>query len=171
METTGTVTTQVKRTAVIVEPDWDNDGFLRIRNAETLKRYRELKDEAYHKDIKEFDMFFAFNKQQFADGLKTIRPLKEGEKLIQLNGGGFCTKDGLERYLTWREEHDKKIAAECDPYEVYAYESNNHESCINWDGDIDAVRIVADLWGEEVARQISPRFHARCSFDGIFEKK
>lgn len=166
-----TVTTQVKRTAVIVEPDWDNDGYLRIKNAETLKRYCELRDEAYHIDTKQFDMFFAFSNEQFAEGLKSIRPLKEGERLVRLAGGGFCTKDGLERYLDWQEKHYKKIADECDPYEVYVYENNNHESCIAMDGDIEAIRIVASIWDEATARQISPRFHARYPFDGIFEKE
>ena len=172
MENTATtVITTLKRTAVEVEPDWENDGFLRIRNAETLKRYRELRDEAYHLDTNQFDMFFAFNPEQFEEGMKKIRPLKDGERLVRLAGGGFCTKDGLERYRAWHEAHRQKIATECDPYEVYVHECNNHESCIAWDGDMEAVLIVADIWGDDVARQISPRFHKCHSLEGILQDR
>ena len=94
MENTATtVITTLKRTAVEVEPDWENDGFLRIRNAETLKRYRELRDEAYHLDTNQFDMFFAFSPEQFEEGMKTLSALDEelkdmNRRLTVLQDGG-----------------------------------------------------------------------------------
>lgn len=38
-------------------PNWDNDGVLEYKNAKTLKRYHELRDEQSHVDVKKFDVF------------------------------------------------------------------------------------------------------------------
>jgi len=49
------------------------------------------------------------------------------------------------------------IFHECDPQEVYCYEYNNHECCIAFDGDIEAIRLVAGIWGVETAKTIKRR--------------
>lgn len=150
-------------------PNWDNDGVLDYKNAKTLKRYRELKDEQSNVDTKKFDVFFAFSNEQFKEGLKSIRPLAEGEKLVSIGGGGFATKDGAKRLLEFYESIDAKIKAECDPQEVYVYEYNDHECCIAWDGDLEAIKIVLSLFGEEAARKIK-RYNASMSVDNIIRK-
>lgn len=150
-------------------PNWDNDGVLEYKNAKTLKRYRELRDEQSHVDVKKFDVFFAFSNEQFAEGLKSIRPLADGEKLVRIGGGGFGTKDGAKRLFEFYESIDAKIKAECDPQEVYVYEYNNHECCIAWDGDLDAIKIIIDIWGADVARNIK-RYNASMSVDNIIRK-
>lgn len=109
------------------------NGVLEYKNAKPLKRYRELKDEQANVDTKKYDVFFAFSIAQFEEGLKSIRPLAEGEKLVRIGGGGFGTKDGAKRLFEFYESIDAKIKAECDPQEVYVYEYNNHECCIAWD--------------------------------------
>lgn len=134
--------------------DWDNDGMMSYSNAKTLLRYKELCEERSKVDMKQFDCFFAFTNEQFERGLKSIRPLKEGEKLIRLCGGGFATKDGAERLSEYYRSIEEKIKQECDPQEVYCYEYNNYESCIAYDGDANAIRLIIDYWGEEVARKI-----------------
>lgn len=58
------------------------DGCVIMHNAKTIKRYKELQEEKSKRDCYRFDCFFAFSNQQFAEGLKRIRPLKEGEKLV-----------------------------------------------------------------------------------------
>ena len=103
-------------------PNWDNDGVLEYKNAKTLKRYRELKDEQSNVDTKKYDVFFAFSNKQFEEGLKSIRPLSDGEKFVRIGGGGFATKDGAKRLFEFYESINAKIKAECDPQEVYVYE-------------------------------------------------
>ena len=151
-------------------PDWDNDGVLSYRNAKTLKRYHELKDAQANVDTKKYDVFFAFSNEQFEEGLKSIRPLAEGEKLVRIGGGGFATKDGAKRLFEFYESIDAKIKAECDPQEVYVYEYNNHECCIAWDGDLEAIKIIISIWGADVARNIK-RFSASKSIDCIINKE
>ena len=93
----------------------------------------------------------------------------DGEKLVRLGGGGFATKDGAKRLLEFYESIDAKIKAECDPQEVYVYEYNNHECCIAWDGDLEAIKIVLSLFGEEAARKIK-RYRASMSVDNLVRK-
>lgn len=150
-------------------PNWDNDGVLEYKNAKTLKRYRELRDEQSHVDVKKFDVFFAFSNEQFAEGLKSIRPLADGEKLVRIGGGGFGTKDGAKRLFEFYESIDEKIKSECDPQEVYVYEYNNYECCIAWDGDLEAIKIVLSLFGEEAARNIK-RYNATMTVDNLIRK-
>ena len=147
-------------------PNWDNDGVLEYRNAKTLKRYLELKDEQSNVDMKQFDVFFAFSNEQFAEGLKSIRPLAEGEKLVRVGAGGFGTKDGAKRLFEFYDGIDAKIKAECDPQEVYVYEYNNHECCISWDGDLEAIRLVISIFGEDAARKIN-RYNATMTVDNL----
>ena len=150
-------------------PNWDNDGVLEYKNAKTIKRYRELLHEQSHVDTKQFDVFFAFSSEQFEEGLKSIRPLADGEKLVRVGAGGFGTKDGAERLFEFYESIDAKIKAECDPQEVYVYEYNNHECCIAWDGDLEAIKIVLSLFGEEAARKIK-RHRASMTVDNLVRK-
>lgn len=121
----------------------------------TLNRYKELCKERYEVDVKKFDCFFAFDKKQFATGLKSIRPLNEGEKILSMGCGGYGTKDGIERLFKYYDGINERIKVECDPQEVYVYEYNNHESFISWDGDLEAIRLIYLIWGEEVARTIN----------------
>lgn len=150
-------------------PNWDNDGVLDYKNAKTLKRYLELIGKQNNVDTKKYDVFFAFSNDQFEEGLKSIRPLAEGEKLVRIGGGGFATKDGAKRLFEFYESIDAKIKTECDPQEVYVYEYNNHECCIAWDGDLEAIKIIIDIWGEDVARTIK-RHRASMSVDNIIRK-
>lgn len=124
------------------------------KNGHTLKRYKELCKQRNEVDVKTFDCFFAFSNQQFAQGLKSIRPLREGEKLVSIGAGGYGTRDGAERLFKFYDAMNAQIKAECDPQEVYVYEYNNHESFISWDGDLEAIRLIYSIWGEEVARKI-----------------
>ena len=125
-----------------------------MRNPKTLRRYRELCEERCHIDCHRYDCFFAFGDKQFEEGLKQIRPLREGEKICSAGAGLYGTRDGLDRYFAAHDDFDKRIAAECDPQEVYFHEYNNHECQISWDGDEPAYQIIVRLWGEDTAQKI-----------------
>lgn len=130
------------------------DGALIWENSKTIKRYQQLCNERSAIDTAKFDIFWAFSNQQFAEGLKSIRPLNEGEKLVRIGAGGYGTRDGVDRWLKCLHEYDNRIKAECDPQEVYCYEYNNHESFISWDGDMGAIQVIIDIWGVDVAKTI-----------------
>ena len=151
METT---TTETKATTVTYDIDMNRDGHLEINNARTIQRYKEIKEEMYRVPLKKFDCFFAFGNHQFAEGLKSIRPLAEGEKIYHAGAGLYGTKDGLDKLSDWYKEKDRQIERECDPLEVYLYECNNHEACYNPDGDEEAVVLLIKYFGETVARTV-----------------
>lgn len=153
--------------AMTYERDWDCDGAIRMKDAKTIAHYKELKD--MNPDCKECDCFFAFCKSQFREGLKSIRPLKDGEKLISAGGGLYGTKDGPDKFFAFYDEIVEKIKAECDPQEVYFHEYNNHESMIAWDGDTEAIKLVIGYWGVEIARSIT-RFNAYKTIDQLIKE-
>lgn len=113
-------------------------------------------------------MFCAFSDEQFAQNSKTIRPLQEGEKYATLGAGVFGTKDGIKRYLAYSEDIDRQIRERCDPQEIYCYEFNNYESCIAYDGDLNAIRLIIGLFGSETAAKIK-RFSAFYSLESLMK--
>lgn len=130
------------------------DGCVIMHNAKTIKRYKELQEEKSKRDCYRCDCFFAFSNQQFEEGLKKIRPLKEGEKLVSVGAGMYGTRDGVDKFFAFYNEIDKRIKLDCDPQEVYFYEYNNHESMISWDGDKEPYKIVSKIWGKDVANNL-----------------
>lgn len=150
------------------EENQNNYGVLDYKHAHTLKRYKELCDERCKVDVSKYDCFFAFSDKQFSEGLKSIRPLQEGEKLVSIGAGGYGTKEGAKRLFEFYDSINDKIRSECNPQEVYVYEYNNHECCLDWDGDLNAIRIIATVWGEDVARTIK-RKNACYPIESIFK--
>lgn len=150
------------------EENQNNYGVLDYKHAHTLKRYKELCDERCKVDVSKYDCFFAFSNRQFDEGLKTIRPLREGEKLVSIGAGAYGTKDGAKRLFAFYDSINDKIRTECNPQEVYVYEYNNHECCIDWDGDLNAIRIIATVWGDDVARTIK-RKNACYPIESLFK--
>lgn len=132
----------------------DSEGCVIMHNAKTINRYKELQNEKFNLDCYKFDCFFAFSDIQFTEGLKNIRPLKEGEKLVSVGAGMYGTRDGVDRFFAYCDEIDERIKQECDPQEVYFYEYNNHESMISWDGDAEPFKIITRIWGDNVASSI-----------------
>lgn len=148
-----------------------NDGMLYLHNAKTLKRYHELN--AMHPKEDDYAVFYAFSKKQYAEGIEKLiagNCIKRGEegRIVSFGGGGYGTREGIDGFLGFYKQKIKTIAAECDPYEVYCYEYNNHESFISWDGDMGAIQIVIDYWGVDVARTIK-RFSPQYPIDELFK--
>ena len=138
-------------TTCTVTQNWDNDGMLDIHNAQTLDKYQAIRNEQYHHRHPEIVWEFSDMKKVIAK-LKPL--LKEDEKIINFASGGFATPKGLKLMEAYYASIDERISKECDPQEVYYYEYNNHESCINMEGDTDAIQIVLDIYGEDIARSI-----------------
>lgn len=79
-----------------------------------------------------------------------------------------CNADGatIERYKTLKKEMSNtapflqrletacKIADECEPSEVYAYEHGLITPGSNADADVEAICRIIDIWGYEVAQTV-----------------
>lgn len=159
-----------------VRENWDNDGVLFFENDKTMDLYKKLKYDLASKTYE--GMFFAFSKEDFYRGYDKIKHLlkvmPDGslEKVVRMGDtGGFCTHAAWEEWKKDIKEADERIKNECDPYEVYCYEYNNHEGCINYDGDEDALLIVYEYWGREGVDSISHRrFNKIYSIEEILER-
>ena len=114
---------------------------------------------------KQHEPVITFNGEQ---GLKTIRPLENGEKLMMFKAGCYGTKDGVKRLVAFYKDMRERIANECQPYEIYCYEYNNHESFISWDGDMGAIMIIVEIFGVETAKKIQ-RFSPVYSIDELLK--
>ena len=133
----------------------------------TTKRYMELEDQWFHRD--EPYMFYAFSKEQFEQGKEKITKngwLSQDEKVVTIGAGGFTSHRGYKQLIKDVSNHYSAIRKECDPQDVYDYEHDNHECKISMDGDIEAIRIVATIYGDEIARTVKRR-NACYSIDEI----
>ena len=105
-----------------------------------MRKYLALK-EAHRKRFESFEMFFAFNKQQFAEGLAKLNATQE--QIIGTGAGGFMRKVDLAKFTAMMDE----IQAENDHamtdneylYEAFCYELANHEYNYTHD-DTDTLR-------------------------------
>ena len=137
--------------------DYDRyDGGIVMIDAQTIDRYREIKNDHPAPDL--YGVFFAFSREQFAKGyahLVEIGKIAEGEKIYQDAGTGvYGTEQGLRDFFACYEARDSAIIQECDPQEVYFYEYNNHEAQISAEGDKEAYKLILHYWGEDVAKKI-----------------
>lgn len=136
----------------------DSNEMMTWSNAKTIDTYKRLIDERNRTPLSKYDCFSAFNNEQYEQGLKSIRPLEEGEKLIYFTAGVYGTKDGMRRLNDYYQSVRDSIKEQCDPQEVYCYEFNNYESCYDYDGDMNAIRTVVSIFGTETARTVKRYF-------------
>lgn len=158
--------------AITAVQDWDNDGFLVIKEEGTLKRYSELKEQKSTVSFDKIGIFAAFSNEQFKEGydrMVKLGHIKDGDKVYHLVAGCYGTKEGYERLTTYYEDIEKTIRAECDPQEAYYYEYNNYECCIAYDGDYDAMKQIILTFGEDAVRKVR-RFRPLVPIDEIIYK-
>ena len=150
---------------VLYRLDWNCDGCIRMHKPKTVDLYHKLK---YEFQAEMHECFFAFNSEQFAKGVKENN--LEGKKLYRTGAGMFGTKEGIEDFFNQYKEPDRRIKEECIPQEVYFFEYNNHECMINWDGDLEPIKLIISIWGEDVAKTIVRR-SVNASVDEIVNNK
>lgn len=157
-----------------VYQNWNNDGYLTYTGAETLSLFKQLNDEIYHQPLEEIGIFFAFDIDSVREGIESLRKrglLKEGEKILKYGCGCFGVDGSFEKRLAFINERKRRMIEECDPYEVYVYEYNNFECCIDYDGDQRAVEAVLGIYGlERTKAALEERRFNRCgTIEGIWE--
>ncbi len=141
------------------------NGTLKIEGAKTLGTYQKLR---YENEAPMEGCFFAFSNEQFKEGYEQIKHLLgENERIVSVgNGTGlYGIRKYINRFFDFYNNKEKLIREQCDPQEVYYYEWNNYEVCITGD-DEKAIKIIIDIWGEEVAKTIK-RIYAAQTVDQI----
>lgn len=141
-----------------------------MKNARTLDRYWELYN--LQPTTADRSVFFAFGQKQFDEAMEKKKKsglIADGEKIYSGGAGLYGTHSGITSFLRFYDEKDKLIKAECDPQEVYFFEYNNHESFYSWEGDLETMKIIFRIWGEDVARKIV-RYSAVYSIENIKER-
>ena len=110
--------------------------------------YKEIKDKhakAYNDLMEQAGVFWAFNNDQFKEGIKKLEKsghLKKGDKLVRIPAGGLCPKHNIDTFLKGIKQANKtktkelKEAREAKK-EAILYELNNYE-CF-YTGEIDDV--------------------------------
>lgn len=144
--------------------NWEMEGHIVIEQPKTIELYHKLK---YNDQPPAGDYFWAFSTEQFKQQLKAKK--LEGKPLCRVGGGLYGTHEGIEALEAYYASVRERIRTECNPQEVYFYECNNHEYMYNWDGDEEAIKLVLDYWGEDVARGIK-RIKANYTIEEIKER-
>lgn len=141
----------MKNSSLVITRDHGREGALVMKNEKTIERYFQLREEQRTMTVSEENgIFFAFDTEQFQQGLKRIEKYKqEGDKLIRCDFGMFGYKRVIEEWDKRIKSIDKKIAEECDPQEVYCYEWNNHECMYDFEGDYTVYNIIKHIFGDD----------------------
>lgn len=135
--------------------DCGGDGAVCMLNAQTISRYKEIKNQ--HPNSDDYGVWWAFSNEQFANGKRSAikrGKLNPDDKIYSGGAGLYGTSDAIKAFFAAYRKRDEQIPKECDPQEVYFYEYNNHECMVSWDGDKDAYKLIVEYWGEEVAKTI-----------------
>ena len=101
-----------------------------------MNKYQDL-IRKHQKDIDDFPMFFAFNDEQFEEGMRSIglEPDDTGAIYKLGNTGGFFHKTDEPAFSAMMERHDAEMKEAIDAdqtgdgfiYEMFDYELSNHE--------------------------------------------
>lgn len=91
-------------------------------------KYLKLKKK-HEQQINNFKMFFAFNEEQFKEGLKELKTTQQN--LISIGYGGFIKKEDIKKYnemfKKFDEEYKKLFLDEENLFNAFIYELSNHE--------------------------------------------
>ena len=122
-----------------------------------MNKYQILK-ERQQKEINEFPMFFAFNKQQFAEGMQSLGLNSADTAAIYKlsNTGGFFRKSDSTRFHDMMNRHaderqqaiDEDTTGDGYVFDMFKYELVNHE--YGYSGDLSYTLEALGLTNAEV---------------------
>lgn len=107
-------------------------------NMNTPENYQSLKARQAEELNKFEGIFFAFNNEQFAEGMQKIRlTVEDTSKIYSLGAGGYIRKDKSAEFNAMFKRHaeEKKKRKQDEKFlvDALAYELRNHEYCITYD--------------------------------------
>ena len=101
------------------------------------KPYEELKDRQ-REEFNNFPIAYAFSDEQLVRALEKLGAKKE-ECVSVFGHGDIVKKEDAPKLLAMMKRHDQEVAEAMKDYDFavggFLYEMNNHEYCINWEGD------------------------------------
>lgn len=137
-----------------------------------METYSDLKS----KHQQRFDnfqfIFFAFNEEQFKEGLKRIRDLANDyeSKFVSIGAGGFVLKSKIEEFENILNQNEKERKAfkkdEKKLIDAIAYELQNHEYCIT--GDVTDALSSLDLKLEDVPKDVLKKAIKKAQSNFVF---
>lgn len=101
----------------------------------STNQYQEMRNRQ-QAEINAFPMFFAFNKQQFAEGMRTLGlSLSDTCQMCSIFGGGYCRKSDAAKLDEMLARHRKELedAISSDKtgkgfiFDMFLQELENHE--------------------------------------------
>lgn len=103
-----------------------------------MKTYQEMK-QSHSLDIDNFQgIFFAFNKEQFIEGMQKIGlTINDKNKIYSIGCGGYILKSKFDEFSAMLERHQKEVNELKQDEDLLlsalVYELQNHEYCISYD--------------------------------------
>ncbi len=125
-----------------------------------MKTYQEIKQkhsDTYNKIMNDCQVFWAFSPEQFKEGKEKCN-LKEGEKLVNIFGGGVCPKKNVDKMINGLKEADKTQKKEMKEFreikeEAILYELKNHECFYTTEID-DVVELFKGTYTTQEIRKV-----------------
>lgn len=107
-----------------------------------MNRYREMK-ERHQKEVNDFPMFFAFSREQFDRGMRSLglEPTDTGKIYKFGETGGFYRREDSKRLAEMLDRHTREMddAIKADTtgdgfiFDMFIYELANHEYTITYE--------------------------------------
>lgn len=130
------------------------DKYLR-REVIIMNDYQEMQQK-HQKEVNDFPMFFAFNQEQFKEGMKSLG-LKPTQtyKVCSLIAGGVCRKEDAKLFteMLLRQHRERRNALMTDDKflsDALNYELSNHEFVVTGDA-LDAL-LALDLSYKDIQK-------------------
>ncbi|RIL18493.1 hypothetical protein BUY99_13675 [Staphylococcus gallinarum] len=106
--------------------------------------------ESKKKRFNNFDMFFAFDDEQFNKGLEKLEV--NSDEIVSIGMSGFIRKSDVstfnEMMESFNDEHIKHMKNDDYVYHMFKYEMGNHEYIITYDDEeiLDVCGVDQDLF-------------------------
>lgn len=102
-----------------------------------METYLQMKAR-HQKEVEAFPMAFAFNNEQFADGMKKLNiEVTDTKNILSIGGSGFIRRTDADNLSAMfdRIHAEEAEARKNDDYlfQMFAYELANHEYNYTWD--------------------------------------
>ena len=138
------------------------------------RSYQEVKDRQ-QKEVNEFPIAYAFNDQQLKEALEKLGATKE-ECVTVFGHGDIVKRENAPKFIAMLKRHTKEVKdmliADVDfAIAAFLYEMNNHEYCINYDGDGDVLGCFGLEWDDleelnlDTAYRIARKEHMRLAHE------
>ena len=102
-----------------------------------METYLQMKDR-HQKEVESFPMAFAYNNEQFKEGMEKLGlGITETKKILSIGRGGFIRKTDVDAFNAMfdRIRAEEAEARRNDDYlfQMFSYELSNHEYCYTHD--------------------------------------